>query len=114
MIYAILAVASLGGVTSPALQGLISRSVGPDEQGGVQGSLSSLSSVAGIVGTPVAAGLFAHFIRPEAPRHVPGAPFFFSALLVAGALLLVVRTFRKDLRGENQGKPRALSRCAQD
>src|SRR5260221_14660856 len=50
MIYVILVVGSFGGITGPAVQGLISRSVGANEQGGVQGSLTSLASIAGIIG----------------------------------------------------------------
>jgi DHA1 family tetracycline resistance protein-like MFS transporter len=96
MIYVILAMGSLGGVTGPAVQGLISRSVGANEQGGVQGSLSSLASVAGIFGPPVATGLFAYFIGDSAPSHIPGAAFFFSAVLVVLAMLLALRSFRKN------------------
>lgn len=95
MIYVILVFGSLGGITSPAIQGLISRSVGADEQGGVQGSLSGLASIAGIVGPPVAARLFGYFISPNAPVYLPGAAFFFSALLVGAALVLAGRSFRR-------------------
>jgi MFS transporter, DHA1 family, tetracycline resistance protein len=95
MIYAILIVGSLGGVTGPSVQGLISRSVGADEQGGVQGSLSSLTSVAGIIGPPIATSLFGYFITPSAPAYLPGAAFFFGSLLVLGAAVLAFRSFRK-------------------
>ncbi len=95
MIYAILVFGSLGGITGPAVQGLISRGVGADEQGGVQGSLTSLTSIAGILGPPIAARLFGHFIDPNNGLYLPGAPFFFSALLVAAALVLAVRSFRR-------------------
>ncbi|PYI83254.1 MAG: tetracycline resistance MFS efflux pump [Verrucomicrobia bacterium] len=95
MIYAILVIGSLGGVTGPAVQGLISRNVAANEQGGVQGSLTSLASVSGIIGPPIAAGLFAYFIGDTAPAHLPGAAFFFSAVLTVGALVLAVRSFRK-------------------
>ena len=96
MIYAILFVGSIGGVMSPAVQGLISRSVGADEQGSVQGSLSSLVSIAGIIGPPIATGLFAYFISEKPPWKIPGAAFFCSALLVLLALTLAVRSFRKN------------------
>jgi DHA1 family tetracycline resistance protein-like MFS transporter len=95
MIYAILAVGSLAGVTGPAVQGLISRSVGADEQGGVQGSLTSLASVAGIIGPPISTRLFSYFTRDTALAHLPGAAFFFSAGLVIVAMLLALRSFRK-------------------
>jgi len=94
MIYAILAVTSVGGIAGPAAQGLISRSVPADEQGAVQGSLSSLASVTGILGPPLATGLFAWFIGPSAPVHLPGAPFFSGALLTILAMAVGVRSFR--------------------
>ncbi len=96
MIYAILVVGSLGGITGPAVQGLISRGVGANEQGGVQGSLSSLMSVAGIIGPPIATGLFGYFVGESTPVHLPGTAFFFSSALVVGAMLLALRSFRKN------------------
>jgi DHA1 family tetracycline resistance protein-like MFS transporter len=96
MIYALIVAGSLGGVTGPAVQGLISRGVGANEQGGVQGSLSSLASVAGVLGPPVATGLFGHFIGATAAVHLPGAAFFFSAVLDLAAMLLALRSFRRN------------------
>ncbi len=96
MIYTLLVVGSLGGITGLAVQALISRGVGANEQGGVQGSLTSLASIAGIIGPPIATGLFAHFIGGGAAMVLPGAAFFFSAILVVGAMLLALRSFRKD------------------
>jgi MFS transporter, DHA1 family, tetracycline resistance protein len=93
MAYSIIVVASLGGLTGPAVQGLISRSAGAHEQGGVQGSLTSLVSVAGILGPLMATRLFAYFIGEAAPIHLPGAAFFFSAALVATAMLIGLRSF---------------------
>ena len=90
MIYVVLVFGSLGGITGPALQGLISRNVGADEQGGVQGSLASLSSVAGILAPPVATGLFSRFVHTA-----PGAAFFCSAALIITALLLAARSFQR-------------------
>ena len=96
MIYAILVVGSLGGVMGPAVQAMISRSVGADEQGGVQGSLMSLTSVAGIIGPPMVTTLFAYFISNSAPAYLPGAAFFFGSVLLILALLLAVRSFRRN------------------
>jgi DHA1 family tetracycline resistance protein-like MFS transporter len=96
MLYALIAVGSLGGITNPAVQGLISRSVGADEQGGVQGALTGLASIAGFLGLKLAAGLFGHFIRPDAPVYLPGAAFFCSAALVVIGLLLAIRSFRNE------------------
>jgi len=94
MIYALLVVGSLSGMTGPAVQGLISREVGANEQGGIQGSLSSLASIAGIIGTPLATGLFAFFIGENLRTQLPGAAFFFSSILEVGGLFLALRSFR--------------------
>ena len=102
MIFPVLVVGSLSGIAGPAVQGLISRNVGADEQGGVQGSLTSLSSIAGIIGPPLATTLFAYFIRPTPSAHIPGAAFFFSSGLTITAMLLAVRSFRTHRRHAEQ------------
>lgn len=107
MIYVILAVGSIGAVAGPALQGLISRSVAPNEQGAVSGALTSLGSVAGILGPPVGAALFAWGIRPDAAIHLPGLAFFAGALLFAIAWGLAARSFR--LTGRPPGNPPATA-----
>lgn len=94
MIYATLVLASLAGITGPSVQGLISRSVGATEQGGVQGSLASLGSVTGILGPPIATALFGFFISSRAPATIPGIAFFFSTALSLTAMLLAFRAFR--------------------
>lgn len=91
MIYVILVFGSLGGVTGPAVQALVSRSVGADEQGGVQGSLTSLASVAGVIGPPIMTWLFGTFVSPKAVVYLPGAAFFFSGLLVSWAAWMAWR-----------------------
>lgn len=95
MIYPVIIIGALMGITTPALQGMISNSVRPDEQGEVQGALTSLGAVAGIAGPPLATGLFGYFIGSRAPAYVPGAAFFCSALLNLIALALAARSFRK-------------------
>ena len=96
MVYPLIIIGSLGGITVPAVQALISKTVGCDEQGAVQGSLTSLQSVAGVVGPLVATALFSHFIR-----SLPGAAFFFSALLSIAAGLLARRSFKKQKSDAN-------------
>jgi MFS transporter, DHA1 family, tetracycline resistance protein len=107
MVYVILFVGSIGGVMGPSVQGLISRSVGADEQGSVQGSLASLASVAGIIGPPIATGLFAYFIGKDAPVYLPGAAFFFSALLIFCGWLLALRSFHSGVHKRPDAPHRA-------
>lgn len=96
MIYAFLTVGSLGMVSGPAAQALISRHVPLNEQGAMQGALASLGSLSGIIGPPVAASLFGYFISSRAPVYLPGAAFFASALMMSGALVLAVRAFKRN------------------
>lgn len=79
-----LPIMALWAFCMPATQSLVTRQVGPEMQGRVQGALSSLGSFAGIIGPALYTTVFAAFIGPRAEVHAPGAPF-----LVACALLLV-------------------------
>jgi DHA1 family tetracycline resistance protein-like MFS transporter len=95
MIYVVLVAGSIGAVAGPAAQGLISRNIPPDEQGAVQGAMTSMMSACGIIGPPIATGLFGYFIGPTAPIHLPGISFFVGSGLVLTALALAIRSFRR-------------------
>ncbi len=79
MMYAIVAVACLGGIAPPATQSLITRSVGPTEQGRTQGAITALQSLAAIIGPPVGTHVFAHYASDAAPVKMGGAAFFVAA-----------------------------------
>ncbi|MEM1351120.1 MAG: TCR/Tet family MFS transporter [Pseudomonadota bacterium] len=84
--------AALAAVITPALQGIMSKAVGPDAQGELQGVLTSLSALAMIFSPLLMTGTFAAFTAETAPVYLPGAPFLLSAGLVAVALLIFLRT----------------------
>lgn len=94
IVYPIIVVGSFGGLAVPAMQGMISITVGADEQGGIQGSLTSLQSVAGFMGPPLATGVFGYFISKHAPFILPGASFFCSALIVGLAAIIAAKSFK--------------------
>lgn len=99
MIYVVLCVAAVGGVSGPALQALITRHVPADRQGAVQGTLSGLSSVAGVISPLVATWSFAACVSPATRHlHLAGIAFFEGALLILGGVWLAVKTFRADDR----------------
>jgi DHA1 family tetracycline resistance protein-like MFS transporter len=95
MMYAIILPFSLGGVAGPATQAIISREVGPSEQGELQGSLNSLSGVAAIVGPLIGTTLLARFGPETAVPRIPGAAFFASSACSALGLLLALRLFAR-------------------
>ncbi len=72
----------LGGIAGPALQSIISGQVPANEQGELQGALTSLMSLTSIVGPLVMTYLFAYFTKNNAPVHFAGAPFLLGAVLM--------------------------------
>lgn len=82
MMYAFTVVYCLGGIAQPALQGIISNHVPANEQGELQGGMTSLMSATSIVGPPVMTTLFAKFTAKNAPIHLPGMPFLVGAVLM--------------------------------
>ena len=88
-------VMSLWGVSGAAIQSLMTKRVAPDQQGQLQGATASIQSIAQLLGPFVFTLTFAHFISPEAPLHLPGAPFFLASTLVLLALAIAVRTLAR-------------------
>ncbi|KRG37896.1 MFS transporter [Stenotrophomonas panacihumi] len=76
-------ISSLWAVAGPAAQALITRRVGAEVQGRIQGALMSLISLAGVAGPLLFANVFAWGIDRHAAIHVPGAPWLLAGLLLA-------------------------------
>ena len=89
-----LPISALWAMAAPATQALITRQVGADVQGRIQGALMSLVSMAGIIGPAIFAGSFGYFIDERNPVHLPGVPFLIAALLLAIALVAALRYAR--------------------
>lgn len=92
---------SLWGLGGPASQGLMSRRVGASEQGRLQGAMSSLRGITGIIGPGLFTRTAAAFIAGGWASHhgwyLPGAPFLMSSALVLAALGVAMRvTGRED------------------
>jgi DHA1 family tetracycline resistance protein-like MFS transporter len=93
MFYAIPFFGSLGFLSNPSVQAIVSQRVQPNEQGALQGAFNSLLSLTGIVGPVIATNVFRYFIGESAPLHLPGAPFFLGALFNVLGLMLAFRLF---------------------
>jgi DHA1 family tetracycline resistance protein-like MFS transporter len=80
---------ALSGLLIPGLQGLMTRLVGPTEQGQLQGANQSLVGVASVIG-PILYGLsFAWAVR-HPQWHVPGLPMLLASLTMLCCLVLAV------------------------
>ena len=94
MMYAILIPYCLGGIAGPAIQGYISNSVPDNEQGELQGGLTSLQSIASILGPLIMTGAFHYFTKPNPFFQFPGIQFIIGAVLMLISALLAVRSFK--------------------
>jgi DHA1 family tetracycline resistance protein-like MFS transporter len=101
MMFAILVIYCLGGIAGPALQGLISGQIPPNEQGALQGGLTSLMSVTSVIGPIMMSTLFAWFTGKNAPVHFPGAAFFAGGILMFLSTMLAVLNFRRTRESKN-------------
>jgi len=82
----------LGGIAGPALQGIISKQVPDNEQGELQGALTSLMSLTAIIGPLVMNNLFAYATNKNSLFYLPGASFYLGAILMIIAAFLAYRT----------------------
>lgn len=72
----------LGGIAGPALQAILAGHVPRNEQGELQGALTSMISLTSIIGPLVMTNLFAWFTQPGTPVHFSGAPFLLGSILL--------------------------------
>jgi len=84
-------VVALWGLATPAAQGLMTRHIGPTEQGALQGATGSVMGIATMIGPWLFAATFAYFIGEGTRWHVPGASFMLAALLLALGVLVAAR-----------------------
>lgn len=85
----------LGGIAGPAMQSVISGQIPPNEQGEIQGTLSSLMSASAIVGPPMMSTVFYFFTHKEAPFQFAGAPFVLGAFLMLVSTVISYYSLRK-------------------
>lgn len=89
MIYAATSILLFTNIVMPSLQSLISRGTPSHEQGELQGTLVSITSLTSIIGPLLYTGLFSFFTRPE-HYSLPGAPYVAAAIIAGLCLLLVL------------------------
>jgi len=91
MMFVFLVPYCLGGISGPALQGIISAQVPADEQGELQGALTSLASLTSIVGPVMMNSIFAYFSSDEAPIYLPGASFYLASIFTVVSLFFAYK-----------------------
>ncbi len=86
----------LGGISGPALQSLISVHVPKNEQGELQGSLTSIMSVTSIVGPLLMTGLFSYFTNPKHGFYFPGVSFLMGSILMLLSAIIAYSVLKND------------------
>ena len=97
-VYALIAISALAGLTQPAIQGIMSRTIPANAQGELQGAVSALMSLSMVLGPLLMTQVFAAFSKPNTPISVfgvtiseSGAPFYFpgASFVLAGILAMI-------------------------
>ncbi len=96
MMYAFLIPYCLGGIAGPSLQGIMSSQVPPNEQGELQGALTSLMSLTTVLGPIIMMSIFYEFSRPGAAFYFPGAVMMAAAFLTLISTLLARLSLKKN------------------
>ncbi len=90
-VYLAIAVGSLQGFVQPPISAFNSRAVDARSQGELQGAVTSIGSIAAIIGPPLYTQALARFSGPDAIIDLPGMPM----LLSAGFSLITLGLFWK-------------------
>lgn len=84
-------VMGLWSLAGPVAQSLMTRRVAPNAQGQLQGAITGLRSITGLIGPGLFTFSFSAAIQPGNRVSLPGMPFFISAELLFVSLLLATR-----------------------
>jgi DHA1 family tetracycline resistance protein-like MFS transporter len=88
MMFAFLVPYCLGGIAGPSLQSILAGHVPPNEQGELQGALTSLMSLTTIIGPLMMNNLFYHFTKDNALIHFPGISFLLGAIFMLLSIVI--------------------------
>lgn len=91
----IMPLSAFASITGPAFNDLTSRMVGKDEQGELQGILSSIMALTMTFGPLLMTQIFSHYTADSRETAWPGAPFALSAVCMVIAALIYAWTYKK-------------------
>jgi DHA1 family tetracycline resistance protein-like MFS transporter len=86
MMYPIVMLFSVSGITMPSLQAILAKHTPTDRHGEIQGSLVSIGSLACIIAPLLFTRLFVWFTRPGAPVYFPGAAYLGASAICAATI----------------------------
>ena len=96
MLYPVLLLSGLQGITNPSVNALLSQQLGPERQGELQGGMASVIGLSSIIGPFALTQTLAQFTGPAARFHFPGAAFVLAtAFALTCFVLLSIALARK-------------------
>ena len=95
MLFAATVPLALGGINGPSLQSIVSKEIPANEQGELQGFLTSVVSITAILGPLLFPWLFNSFSSGEYGIKHPGAPYIAAAFLQMCAWIIAWLILRK-------------------
>jgi DHA1 family tetracycline resistance protein-like MFS transporter len=98
MMFAFLVPYCLGGIAGPSLQSSMASHVAKNEQGALQGALTSLMSLTAIMGPLIMNYLFKYFTTNRAPFYFPGVSFLLGGIFMLLSVVIAWRLFSKERR----------------
>lgn len=93
----------LGGIAGPSLQSTLAGHIPSNEQGELQGALTSLMSLTTIIGPPMMNNLFYHFTKEKVLVYFPGVSFFLGAIFMLLSVLIAWYVLSREKRLALQG-----------
>ena len=96
MMFVFLVPYCLGGIAGPSLQSVISGHVPPNQQGQLQGSLTSLMSLSTVFGPLVMTNTFSYFTSSKAPFYFPGIHFLIGAVCMLASVFIIGKVLNKE------------------
>lgn len=98
MMFAFLIPYCLGGICGPSLQSVISGHVPANQQGELQGALTSLMSLTTVVGPLIMNSTFAYFTSAKAPFYFPGMHFLIGAVCMMLSVIITYKVLTREKR----------------
>jgi DHA1 family tetracycline resistance protein-like MFS transporter len=98
MMFVFLVPYCLGGICGPSLQSVLAAHVPPNQQGELQGALTSLMSLTTIIGPLIMNTSFTYFTSDKAPFHLPGIHFLIGALCMLVSIIMTHKALSRERR----------------
>lgn len=98
-------VISMWNISFPAAQTIMTHHVSEGEQGELQGAISSLRSIAFVIGPFLFSFTFAWFIAPKHSFHVPAAGYYLAAALLFTAMLMATGIKQPEFKPPSGSSP---------